>query len=60
MKGKIFKNIRNNNYLSRIIIVLVVNNLANVFPMILFAFFITYVLGGDDFNRQVTLFYYFS
>ena len=56
---KIFKNIRKNNYLSRIIVVLIVNNLANVFPMILFAFFITYVLGGDDFNRQVTLFYYF-
>jgi Na+/melibiose symporter-like transporter len=27
--------------------------------MVLFAFFITYVLGGDDSNRQVTLFYYF-
>ena len=56
---KVFKNIKNNIYLSRIFIVLTVNNLANVFPMVLFAFFITYVLGGDDSNRQVTLFYYF-
>jgi Na+/melibiose symporter-like transporter len=27
--------------------------------MVLFAFFITYVLGGDDSNRQSTLFFYF-
>ena len=27
--------------------------------MVLFAFFITYVLGGDDSNRQTTLFFYF-
>ncbi len=55
----ILKNLRENLYLSRIFLVLIVNNLANVFPMVLFAFFITYVLGGDDSNRQITLFYYF-
>ena len=54
---KVIKNLRKNIYFSKI--VLVVNNLANVFPMVLFAFFITYVLGGDDSNRQTTLFFYF-
>ena len=56
---KIIKNLRKNIYFSKIFFVLVVNNLANVFPMVLFAFFITYVLGGDDSNRQTTLFFYF-
>ena len=55
----LFKNLKDNPYLTRIFVVLTVNNIANVFPMVLFAFFITYVLGGDDSNRQVTLFYYF-
>ncbi len=56
---KVIKNLRKNIYFSKIFFVLVVNNLANVFPMVLFAFFITYVLGGDDSNRQTTLFFYF-
>ena len=56
---KIIKNLKKNIYFSKIFLVLVVNNLANVFPMVLFAFFITYVLGGDDSNRQTTLFFYF-
>ena len=56
---KIIKNLRKNIYFSKIFFVLVVYNLANVFPMVLFAFFITYVLGGDDSNRQTTLFFYF-
>ena len=56
---KVIKNIKKNIYFSKIFLVLVVNNLANVFPMVLFAFFITYVLGGDDSNRQTTLFFYF-
>ena len=56
---KIKKNLKKNIYFSKIFLVLVVNNLANVFPMVLFAFFITYVLGGDDSNRQTTLFFYF-
>jgi Na+/melibiose symporter-like transporter len=55
----LLKNLKDNPYLTRIFVVLTVNNVANVFPMVLFAFFITYVLGGDDSNRQVTLFYYF-
>ena len=53
------KNISKNKPLIRILAILFINSIANVFPMILFAFFITYVLGGDDFNRQLTLFYYF-
>ena len=56
---KVIKNLKKNIYFSKIFFVLVVNNLANVFPMVLFAFFITYVLGGDDSNRQTTLFFYF-
>ena len=56
---KVIKNLKKNIYFSKIFLVLVVNNLANVFPMVLFAFFITYVLGGDDSNRQITLFFYF-
>ena len=56
---KVIKNLKKNIYFSIIFLVLVVNNLANVFPMVLFAFFITYVLGGDDSNRQTTLFFYF-
>ena len=56
---KVIENLKKNIYFSRIFFVLVVNNLANVFPMVLFAFFITYVLGGDDSNRQITLFFYF-
>ena len=36
-----------------------INSLANVFPMILFSFYISYVLGGNDSDRQVVLFYYF-
>ena len=56
---KVIKNLKKNIYFLKIFLVLVVNNLANVFPMVLFAFFITYVLGGDDSNRQTTLFFYF-
>ena len=56
---KVIENLKKNIYFYRIFFVLVVNNLANVFPMVLFAFFITYVLGGDDSNRQTTLFFYF-
>ena len=56
---KVIKNLKKNIYFSKVFLVLVVNNLANVFPMVLFAFFITYVLGGDDSNRQTTLFFYF-
>ena len=56
---KVIKNLKKNIYFSKIFLVLVLNNFANVFPMVLFAFFITYVLGGDDSNRQTTLFFYF-
>ena len=56
---KTLKNLKNNKPLIKILVVLTINSFANVFPMILFAFFITYVLGGDDQNRQITLFYYF-
>ena len=54
-----FKNIYKNNKLSRFIFVWFLNTLANVFPMVLFVFYVSYILGGDDYDRQITLFYYF-
>ena len=54
-----FDNIRKNRQLLKIISIWFINSLANVLPMILFAFFITYFLGGDDSRRQEVLFYYF-
>ena len=54
-----FKNIYKNNKISRLIFVWFLNTLANVFPMVLFVFYVSYILGGDDYDRQITLFYYF-
>ena len=53
------KNLRKNDPLVRVMFAWFVNSLANVFPMILFSFYISYVLGGNDNDRQVVLFYYF-
>ena len=55
----VFKNLKNNNLLVRLMIAWFINSLANVFPMILFSFYVSYVLGGNDSDRQVVLFYYF-
>ena len=55
----IFKNLKDNNLLLRVMLAWFINSLANVFPMILFSFYISYVLGGNDSDRQVVLFYYF-
>ena len=55
----ILKNIMSNSRLRKFLIIWFINSLANVLPMILFAFFITYILGGDDYDRQKTLFFYF-
>ena len=55
----ILKNMKNNSPLIKVMTVWLINSIANVLPMILFAFFITYVLGGDDFSRQKVLFFYF-
>ena len=54
-----FINIYKNNKISRLIFVWFLNTLANVFPMVLFVFYVSYILGGDDYDRQITLFYYF-
>ena len=54
-----FANLSSNIRLIKILTIWFINSLANVFPMILFAFYITYVLGGDDYDRQKTLFFYF-
>ncbi len=55
----VFKNLKNNYLLVRLMFAWFVNSLANVFPMILFSFYVSYVLGGSDGDRQVVLFYYF-
>ena len=55
----IFKNLKNNNLLVRLMFAWFINSLANVFPMILFSFYVSYVLGGNDSDRQEVLFYYF-
>ena len=55
----VFKNLKNNNLLVRLMFAWFVNSLAKVFPMILFSFYVSYVLGGNDSDRQVVLFYYF-
>ena len=55
----VFKNLKNNNLLVRLMFAWFINSLANVFPMILFSFYVSYVLGGNDSDRQVVLFYYF-
>ena len=54
-----FKSIYKNNKISRLIFVWFLNTLANVFPMVLFVFYVSYILGGNDYDRQITLFYYF-
>ncbi len=59
MPLKILTNMKNNSPLVKIMTIWLINSIANVLPMILFAFFITYVLGGDDFSRQKVLFFYF-
>ena len=56
---KVFKNIRKILEVRRIMFVWFINSLANVMPMILFAFFVTHVLGGNDYDRQKCLFFYF-
>lgn len=53
------RNLKKNKSLIRLMAIFLINSLANVLPMILFAFFVTYVLGGNDFDRQRVLFFYF-
>ena len=55
----VIKNLKQNKLLVRVMFAWFINSLANVFPMILFSFYISYVLGGNDSDRQVVLFYYF-
>ena len=54
---KNFKNIYKNKKLIHLLLVWFLNTLANVFPMILFVFYVTYILGGNDSDRQYMLFY---
>ncbi|MEE2695274.1 MAG: MFS transporter [Pseudomonadota bacterium] len=52
-------NIASHSRLRKLLLIWFFNTFANVFPMILFAFYITYVLEGNDYDRQRTLFFYF-
>jgi Na+/melibiose symporter-like transporter len=56
---KSLTNILSHSRLKNFLGIWFVNSCANVLPMILFAFFITYVLDGSDYDRQKTLFFYF-
>ncbi len=56
---KSFVNILSHSRLRKFLLIWFINSCANVFPMILFAFYITYVLDGNDFDRQRILFFYF-
>ena len=56
---KSFSNLKKNLRFRKFITILFVNSLANVLPMLLFSFFITDVIGGNDLERQKILFVYF-
>ena len=56
---KKFSNLKKNLRFKQFISIFFVNSLANVLPMLLFSFFITDVIGGNDFERQKILFVYF-
>jgi len=55
----VFTNLKKNQLLKKVMFVWLINSLANVFPMILFSFFVSSVLTGTDSDRQIVLFYYF-
>tara|TARA_Y100000992_G_scaffold296860_1_gene259650 strand:+ start:486 stop:1784 length:1299 start_codon:yes stop_codon:yes gene_type:complete len=56
---KLSSELRKNLYFMKILIAWFFNSLANIFPMILFVFFITYFLGGTESDQEIILFYYF-
>ena len=56
---KLLSSISKNLVFLRLILSWFINSLANVFPMILFIFFVTYVLGADEPTREKILFFYF-
>ena len=56
---KLSSELRKNFYFMKILVAWFFNSLANIFPMILFVFFITYFLGGTESDREIILFYYF-
>lgn len=59
-KDKInFRSIVKNFVFLKFILVWFINSLANVFPMILFVFYLTYVIGGNEEIREIVLLYYF-
>tara|TARA_X000000950_G_scaffold285572_1_gene391920 strand:+ start:27766 stop:28971 length:1206 start_codon:yes stop_codon:yes gene_type:complete len=58
-KKKDFGTIMHNSIFMRLSLSWFINCLANVFPTVLFVFFVTYVIGGSEEDREKILFYYF-
>ena len=53
------KELRGNEYLSKILSPWFFNSLANAFPMILFVFYVTSILEGKEEDKELILFLYF-
>ncbi len=54
-----FQTLSKNFVFLRFIAVWFINSLANVFPMILFVFYLTYIIGDTGNTKEKILFYYF-
>tara|TARA_B100000989_G_scaffold296230_1_gene279025 strand:- start:2474 stop:3679 length:1206 start_codon:yes stop_codon:yes gene_type:complete len=54
-----FSSIMQNKIFLRLSLSWFINSLANVFPTVLFVFFVTYVIGASEDQREKILFYYF-
>ena len=53
------KEIKNNEHLLKLLLPWFINCLSNSFPMILFVFFVTSILGGQESDKEFILFLYF-
>ncbi len=52
-------NLLKNKYFTKLSMAWFLNNLANIFPMILFVFYINYIIGGSESQKESALFVYF-
>lgn len=57
-RPKISSLLKDSNFL-RLIMAWLINCLSNVFPTVLFVFFVTYVIGGNEESRNKILLFYF-
>lgn len=58
-KFEVIKQLKENKYFKSLSFFWFLNNLANVFPMILFIFFVKNILEGNKSDSEEILFYYF-